>query len=127
MHVSGYRAFIVSRQHDGANPESCNASFETCRIGDLGAPLAASNRASHSFGTGSGSYVGLQLLCNGSGCTKTLSAATVRLFSSKIVLEELERPVFTSPPAGTLLAAGEVSGTRSLDLVASDSSSGCGG
>ncbi len=103
--------------------EHCFRSMGTCSYGDASSPLVASNRLSATFGGQGGSALALQLFCDGT-CTKSASAANATIFASRMTLEEFDKPSFTSPPSGTLLESGPVSGLRSLDFVSTDVGSG---
>src|SRR3954471_7051971 len=118
------RTVFVSRSDDGGTGESCYAWSTLCRIGDQGIPLAGVNHVSRSFAGAPASYIQLKLSCDGGDCPTAPSAASVRLFAAKVTLEDLNRPTFTSLPSGSLLTGGQVSGTRTLDLVAADVGSG---
>lgn len=123
MQISGAPPFIVGTFNQSSILERCDGRFDTCPYGDPNSPFAATNHLVHNIsGQGSPAFA-FSLQCDGT-CPKDPSAASLTVFSSKVTLEETEKPSFTSPPAGSLLEAGTVAGTRSLDFVAADVGSG---
>lgn len=124
MRINGSDPFVYGAYVGGIGwRERCFAAFASCQAGDLGSPLSAANRLQGTIGGEGGQGLALQLYCDGS-CPKSASAANISIYASKMTLEENDRPTFASPPSGSLLADGEVSGTRMLNFVGADVGSG---